>query len=90
MLTEAVPNDLRMSLYMDLTKHGSDEVKEMLRDKRLADKVLRVWRLVEHVRISLGRQLARPRLRGQWLFEVLGAGQEQMSHRTRSYPAEQV
>ncbi len=41
MLSEVIPNDLRMSLYMDLTKHGSDEVKEMLRDKRLAGKVLK-------------------------------------------------
>ncbi len=41
MLMEEVPNDLRMSLYMDLTKHGSDEVKKMLRDKRLAGKLLK-------------------------------------------------
>ena len=41
MLMKEVPNDLRMSLYMDLTNHGSDKVKEMLRDKRLADKLLK-------------------------------------------------
>ena len=41
MLIEEVPNDLRMSLFMDLSKHASEEVKEMLRDKRLAGKVLK-------------------------------------------------
>ena len=41
LLMEEVPNDLRMSLYMDLTKHGSDAVKKMLRDKRLASKLLK-------------------------------------------------
>jgi len=41
LLMEEVPNDLRMSLYVDLTKHGSDEVKKMLRDKRLAAKLLK-------------------------------------------------
>ena len=29
------------SLYMDLTKNGSDPIKEMLRDKRLATKLLK-------------------------------------------------
>jgi len=41
LLIEEIPNDLRMSLYMDLTKYGSDEVKKMLRDKRLAAKLLK-------------------------------------------------
>ena len=40
MLSKVIPNDLQTSLYMDLTKHGSDEIKEMLRDKRLATKLL--------------------------------------------------
>lgn len=41
LLLEVIPNDLRMSLYMDLVKDGSKEVKEMLRDKRIATKLLK-------------------------------------------------
>jgi MoxR-like ATPase len=41
MLSKVIPNDLQTSLYMDLTKHGSDKVKEMMRDKRLASKLLK-------------------------------------------------
>ncbi len=41
LLLEVIPNDLRMSLYMDLIKNGSKEVKEMLRDKRIATKLLK-------------------------------------------------
>ena len=31
-----MPKDLSMSLYMDLLKSSNDEIKKMLRDKRLA------------------------------------------------------
>ena len=41
LLMEEVPNDLRMSLFMDLSKHSSNDVKKMLRDKRLAGKLLK-------------------------------------------------
>ncbi|MBT5224231.1 MAG: AAA domain-containing protein [Candidatus Marinimicrobia bacterium] len=41
LLMEEIPNDLRMSLFMDLSKHSSNEVKKMLRDKRLAGKLLK-------------------------------------------------
>ena len=41
MLSKVIPNDLQTSLYMDLTKNGSDPIKEMLRDKRLATKLLK-------------------------------------------------
>jgi hypothetical protein len=41
LLMEEIPNDLRMSLFMDLAKHGSDDVKRMTRDKRLAGKLLK-------------------------------------------------
>jgi hypothetical protein len=40
LMFEAIPNDLLMSLYMDLQKYGSDEIKEMTRDKKLANKLL--------------------------------------------------
>lgn len=40
LLLDIIPNDLLMSLYMDLQKHGGDEIKEMTRDKRLASKLL--------------------------------------------------
>ena len=36
MLLKSLPNDLRMSLHSDLMKNGSEKVKKMLRDKRLA------------------------------------------------------
>lgn len=39
MLFEPIPNDLRFGLHRDLTKLG-DEIREMLRDKRLAERVL--------------------------------------------------
>ena len=41
LLLEVIPNDLRMSLYMDLTKDSSEHVKEMLRDKRIANILLK-------------------------------------------------
>jgi hypothetical protein len=37
---ETIPNDLLMSLYMDLQKHGSEKIKKMTRDKKLANKLL--------------------------------------------------
>ena len=40
MLLETLPNDLRMSLHSDLMKNGSEKVKGMLRDKRLAKLLL--------------------------------------------------
>ena len=40
LLFETIPNDLLMSLYMDLQKHGGDEIKEMTRNKKLANKLL--------------------------------------------------
>ena len=40
LLLDCIPNDLLMSLYMDLQKHGGDEIKEMTRDKKLASKLL--------------------------------------------------
>ncbi|MDB9858537.1 AAA family ATPase [Flavobacteriaceae bacterium] len=40
LLFESIPNDLLMSLYMDLQKHGGDEIKEMTRNKKLANKLL--------------------------------------------------
>ena len=40
LLLDIIPNDLLMSLYIDLQKHGGDEIKEMTRDKRLASKLL--------------------------------------------------
>ena len=40
MLLETLPNDLRMSFHSDLMKNGSEKVKGMLRDKRLAKLLL--------------------------------------------------
>ena len=40
LMFETIPNDLLMSLYMDLQKHGSEKIKEMTRDKKLANKLL--------------------------------------------------
>ena len=40
LLLDIIPNDLLMSLYMDLSKNASDEVKSMIKDKRLAKKLL--------------------------------------------------
>jgi len=40
LLLDTIPNDLLMSLYMDLQKHGGDQIKEMIRDKKLANKLL--------------------------------------------------
>ena len=40
LLLDIIPNDLLMSLYMDLQKHGGDEIKEMTRDKKLTSKLL--------------------------------------------------
>ena len=40
MTLKSLPNDLRMSLHSDLMKHGSEKVKKMLRDKRLAKLLL--------------------------------------------------
>ena len=36
LLIDEIPNDLLMSIYMDLSKNASDEIKSMLRDKTLA------------------------------------------------------
>jgi MoxR-like ATPase len=38
---EEIPNDLLMSLYMDLSKYGNDTIKEMIRDNNLAIKLLK-------------------------------------------------
>ena len=40
MTLKSLPNDLRMSLHSDLMRHGSEKVKKMLRDKRLAKLLL--------------------------------------------------
>ena len=40
MLQEAIPNDLRGSLMMDLSKHPSPAAKFLLKDKRLAKLLL--------------------------------------------------
>jgi hypothetical protein len=37
---KALPNDLRMSLHSDLMNHGSDDVKKILRDKKLGALIL--------------------------------------------------
>jgi len=34
--SDVIPNDLRMAMVMDIQKHGTEKVVEMLRDKRLA------------------------------------------------------
>ena len=36
LLLDAIPNDLRMSMYMDLTKNTSTKIKGLIRDKKLA------------------------------------------------------
>ena len=36
MLLDILPNDLRMSFHSDLMKNGSEKIKAMIRDKRLA------------------------------------------------------
>lgn len=36
LLIDEIPNDLLMSLYMDISKNASQEIKSMLRDKTLA------------------------------------------------------
>lgn len=40
LLLDTIPNDLLMSLYMDISKNANDEVKSMVKDKRLANKLL--------------------------------------------------
>ena len=40
LMFETIPDDLLMSLYMDLLKHGSEKIKEMTRDKKLGKKFL--------------------------------------------------
>lgn len=40
LLIEEIPNDLLVSLYMDLLKNGSEDVKAMMREKRLASFLL--------------------------------------------------
>lgn len=40
LLLDIIPNDLLMSLYMDLSKNAPEEVKSMVKDKRLANKLL--------------------------------------------------
>jgi hypothetical protein len=39
-LLDEIPNDLKMSLFMDLNKEGAAEVRSMLKDKRLAKLLL--------------------------------------------------
>jgi len=41
LLIKEIPNDLRMSLYMDLSKNASELVKSMMRDKKLATILLK-------------------------------------------------
>ena len=41
LLIDEIPNDLLMSLYMDINKNGNDNVKAMVRDKKLALKLLK-------------------------------------------------
>ena len=41
LLMKEIPNDLRMSLYMDLSKNASELVKAMMRDKKLATILLK-------------------------------------------------
>ena len=38
---EEIPNDLLMSLYMDLSKNGNDTIKQIIRDNNLALKLLK-------------------------------------------------
>lgn len=40
LLLEVIPNDLKMSLFMDIGKEASPEVKEMLKNKKLATLLL--------------------------------------------------
>jgi len=40
LLHPSIPNDLKMSFYLDLSKEGSETVKAMLKDKRLAKLLL--------------------------------------------------
>ena len=40
LLLDIIPNDLLMSLYMDLSKNAPDDIKTMVKDKRLANKLL--------------------------------------------------
>lgn len=40
MLLDVIPNDLKMSLFMDLNKEGGKQVQDMLKDKRLAKLLL--------------------------------------------------
>lgn len=37
---DAIPNDLKMSLFLDLNKEANEQVKEMLKDKKLAKLLL--------------------------------------------------
>lgn len=39
---DEIPNDLQMSIYMDLSKNGNNTIKEMIRDKNLAEKLLKI------------------------------------------------
>jgi MoxR-like ATPase len=40
LLMKSMPSDLLMGLYMDLKQHGSNEVKDLLRDEKLAKRLL--------------------------------------------------
>jgi hypothetical protein len=40
LLLDSIPNDLKMSLYMDITKDCDTHIKEMTKDKRLANLLL--------------------------------------------------
>jgi hypothetical protein len=40
LLHKELPNDLRVALHKDLLRDGSDALRELLRDKRLAELLL--------------------------------------------------
>lgn len=40
LLLDTIPNDLLFSLWWDLQKHGGDEIKKMVRDKKLANYII--------------------------------------------------
>ena len=40
LLLDVIPNDLRMSIYMDLTKNTSRKIKDLIKDKKLAKTLL--------------------------------------------------
>lgn len=40
LLLDTIPNDLLFSLWQDIQKHGGDEIKKMVRDKKLANYII--------------------------------------------------